>query len=116
MDFLMENGELTPDYNNNNIMLFNRDCLEVLKAIPDNSIDLVVSDPPYKLSKRGYGKKKEGKKYCGGMLGVYGNNEDTQYIRDGKLFKHNDITFEEWMPLLYAKLKERRTLLFDDKL
>lgn len=27
--------------------LENGDCLELLKAIPDNTIDLVVTDPPY---------------------------------------------------------------------
>lgn len=48
------------------------------------------------------------------MLGIYNNTDDTQYIRDGKLFKYNDITFEEWMPLLYKVLKERWSLLFDD--
>ena len=29
------------------------DCLEVMKEIPDNSIDLVVTDPPYNASVRG---------------------------------------------------------------
>ena len=28
-------------------MLYNQDCLEVLKELPDNSIDLVLTDPPY---------------------------------------------------------------------
>lgn len=60
--------------------------------------------------------RKSGKKYCGGMLGIYGSNENTQYIRDGKLFKYNEITFEEWMPLLYKVLKERWTLLLNDEL
>jgi len=27
------------------------DCLEVMKGIPDNSIDLVLTDPPYNISK-----------------------------------------------------------------
>lgn len=41
------------------------------------------------------------------MLGIYNNNTgDKQYIRDGKLFEYNEITFEEWMPLLYKVLKE----------
>lgn len=26
------------------------DCLEVLKAMPDNSIDSIVTDPPYGLT------------------------------------------------------------------
>ena len=25
------------------------DCLNLMKNIPDNSIDLIVTDPPYKL-------------------------------------------------------------------
>ena len=29
------------------------DCLEVMKDIPDNSVDLVVTDPPYNIGKRG---------------------------------------------------------------
>ncbi|MDO7253135.1 hypothetical protein [Helicobacter cappadocius] len=27
--------------------LFNKDCREGLKNIPDNSIDFIVTDPPY---------------------------------------------------------------------
>ena len=29
------------------------DCLELLKDIPDESIDLIVTDPPYKLTRGG---------------------------------------------------------------
>jgi DNA modification methylase len=29
------------------MQLFNDDCLKVLPTIPDNSIDLVLTDPPY---------------------------------------------------------------------
>ena len=36
--------------------LRNADCLDVLKDIPDKSIDLVVIDPPYELeTQRGGG-------------------------------------------------------------
>lgn len=31
----------------NGIELFNGECLEVLRGIPDNSIDMVLCDPPY---------------------------------------------------------------------
>ena len=27
--------------------LYNGDCLEIMKDIPDKSIDLIVTDPPY---------------------------------------------------------------------
>lgn len=29
------------------IDLYNGDCLEIMKGIPDNSIDLTVTSPPY---------------------------------------------------------------------
>lgn len=31
--------------------IFNMDCLEGMKNMPDNSVDLVIADPPYNLSK-----------------------------------------------------------------
>ena len=31
-------------------LLFNGDCLNIMKDIPDNSVDAIVSDPPYGLS------------------------------------------------------------------
>lgn len=39
--------------------LFLGDCLEILKTIEDNSIDLVVTDPPYIISQGGCGLKAE---------------------------------------------------------
>lgn len=39
-----------------NIKLYNGDCLEVMKDIPDGSVDLVVTDPPYELDNHGGGK------------------------------------------------------------
>lgn len=35
--------------------IFNQDCLEGLKALPDKSIDLVVTDPPYEFDNGGGG-------------------------------------------------------------
>ena len=29
------------------------DCLELMKDIPDNSIDFIVTDPPYRVTSRG---------------------------------------------------------------
>ena len=33
--------------------LLQGDCLELMRDIPDESIDLIVTDPPYKVSSRG---------------------------------------------------------------
>lgn len=34
-----------------NVNLFNGDCLEVMKGIPDGSVDLVLTDPPYNIAR-----------------------------------------------------------------
>ena len=31
--------------------IINADCLDILKQLPDKSIDLVLTDPPYNISK-----------------------------------------------------------------
>ena len=62
MNFFIYN-DIKADYETENLMLFNKNCLEVLEAIPENSVDMIVSDPPYKLTRHG-GKQKNGKKYC----------------------------------------------------
>lgn len=38
-----------------NIKIYNQDCMEMLKNIPDNSIDLIITDPPYDVSCTGGG-------------------------------------------------------------
>ena len=57
-------NDIKADYETENLMLFNKNCLEVLEAIPKNSIDMIITDPPYKITRRGGGKQKQGKKYC----------------------------------------------------
>jgi site-specific DNA-methyltransferase (adenine-specific) len=42
--------------------IYNMDCLEGLKLIPDKSIDLVVTDPPYKIETSGGGIYKQADK------------------------------------------------------
>lgn len=44
------------------ITLMQGDCLELLKDIPDNSIDLVVTDPPYEIETQGAGIYKQADK------------------------------------------------------
>ena len=33
------------------IQLYQGDCLEVMKNIPDKSVDLVLTDPPYNIAR-----------------------------------------------------------------
>ena len=42
----------------NRYLLINDDCFSVLKDIPDNSIDLILTDPPYNIAKYSTGNLK----------------------------------------------------------
>ena len=35
------------EYKDSKVELYKGDCLEVMKGIPDNSVDLILTDPPY---------------------------------------------------------------------
>ena len=48
-------------------MIFNSNCLEVLKSL-ENKVDLICTDPPYKLTSKGN---------CGTMGGLYKNKKNT---------------------------------------
>lgn len=76
----------------NDINLFQGDCLEVMKGIPDGSVDLVLTDPPYKVISGGKPSKK------GQPSGLLSKN-------DGKIFEHNDLKEELWFPEIYRVLK-----------
>jgi len=38
---------MTPYYDQDGVTIYNGDCLHVLPALPDNSVDLILTDPPY---------------------------------------------------------------------
>lgn len=69
------------------------DCLVFLKNIGDNSIDLIVTDPPYRTTSRGNAGN------SGGML-------QKDINRKGKVFTHNNIDCKEYAPEFFRVLKE----------
>jgi len=42
-------------YSNDRATIYHGDCIEVMRSLPDNSVDSVVTDPPYELSFMGKG-------------------------------------------------------------
>jgi DNA modification methylase len=48
-------GEIDPCYSDDRVTLFRDDCRNILRAIPDASIDAIVTDPPYELAFMGHG-------------------------------------------------------------
>jgi site-specific DNA-methyltransferase (adenine-specific) len=41
---------LTPHYTDHSVTLYHGDCLDILRDLPDCSVDAVVTDPPYSLT------------------------------------------------------------------
>ena len=69
------------------------DCLELMKEIPDGSIDLIVTDPPYPTTSRGNAGN------SGGML-------QKEINKKGKVFAFNDIDCTLYAPEFFRVLKD----------
>lgn len=84
------------------------DTRELIKGLADESIDLVVTDCPYRIISGGDSRGHWRDKMCGGMLAKHGRDDrDSNYdnVKKGKLFDHNDIEFSEWMSEVWRVLK-----------
>ena len=75
-------------------IIYNQDCMEVMKNMPDESIDLICTDPPYKVTPCGPSRAR--------TMGGYWSKEKA---REGKIFDNNDIDIEEYLPEFYRILK-----------
>ena len=73
--------------------LINGDAIEFMKTLENESVDLIVTDPPYKVTSRGNAGS------SGGMM-------QTKLSMQGKIFKHNDIKPIEYIPEFYRLLKD----------
>lgn len=73
--------------------IYNMDCLDGMKSIEDESINLVITDPPYRVISGGKPHKK------GQPSGMLSKN-------DGKIFDYNDIDPQQWIPEVYRVLKK----------
>ena len=69
------------------------DCVQGLKNLPNECIDLVVSDPPYLLTQRGNAGN------SGGML-------QKELNKKGKVFEFNSVNIEDYLHELYRVLKD----------
>jgi len=65
----------------NTVKLYRGDCLDVLRRLPDESVDAVVTDPPYGVGL----KAKRAKQRGGGVTareGTYCFDDTPEYVRD----------------------------------
>ena len=79
--------------NQDGIVVYNKDYKEVFNSIPDNSVSLVITDPPYKVTSRGNSGN------SGGML-------KKKINKQGMVFNHNNVKISDFMPELYRILKD----------
>lgn len=77
-----------------NNFLYNDNCMNVFKTIGDESVDLVVTDCPYKIVSGG----------CTNTIKSWTHGND-QHVKNGKLFQNNEIEFSEWLPEVYRILR-----------
>ena len=73
--------------------IINENAIEFMKALGNESIDLIVTDPPYKVTPKG----------CAGNSGGMMTTKETM---KGKIFKHNDIKPIDYIPEFYRLLKD----------
>ena len=73
--------------------LINGNAIDFMKTLEDESVDLIVTDPPYKVTARGNAGN------SGGMM-------QSKLSMQGRIFKHNDIKPMEYIPEFYRLLKD----------
>lgn len=73
--------------------LINGDAIDAMRKINDSSIDLIITDPPYKITSRG-------------NTGTTGGMLKPKLSMQGKIFNHNNIKPEEYIPEFYRILKD----------
>lgn len=113
----------------------NIDCLEGLKEVPDNSVDLIVTDPPYFLSMGHAGSKTNAQTATGGKSEALTSNRTfndlaictpfykqlfSEYARvlkrDGSFYFFTDWRgYAYYFPLLNAALPVRNMICWDKK-
>jgi site-specific DNA-methyltransferase (adenine-specific) len=58
--------------------IYNEDCLETMKRMEDNSIDLIVTDTPYLISYKSGLRKDKKHDFCSEIIG----DNDPQLIKN----------------------------------
>lgn len=89
------------------ITLYNGDCTKILETIPDNSIDCIVTSPPY--NKSFFLRQKKSNQVWGGFDIKYSSYSDDMPLDE----------YEEWMiniiNLCMKKLKSKGSMFFNHK-
>lgn len=77
------------------IQVYNTDAIEWLKTLNNDSVDLIVSDPPYRVTQHGHS----------GLGGIFKTKVGEDKKLNGKLFEHNEVDVNDYAGELYRVLK-----------
>ena len=79
------------------IKLYQGDCLEIMKDIPNESVDCIITDPPYKMNHS-----------TGGCANIGMKNKWQGNIKAGNTVMNFDLSikFSDWLPEVYRVLKQ----------
>ncbi len=80
--------------------IINSDCVEGMRTLPDNSVDLIIADPPYNLSKGGEWKWDNSVS----LAGMGGNWNKVMQEWD-------DFSFDSYISFTHAWLSEAQRIL-----
>ena len=87
----IEKGEFNGDELKTN-KLYLGNSLKMMNNIKNDSVDLIITDPPYRTTSRGNAGN------SGGML-------QKDINKKGQVFNHNDLNIKDWIYRLYRILK-----------
>lgn len=77
------------------IQVYNTDAIKWLKTLDNDSVDLIVSDPPYRVTQHGHS----------GLGGIFKTKVGEDKKLNGKLFEHNEVDVNDYAGELYRVLK-----------
>ena len=77
------------------ISLYNTDAIEWLKTLDNDSVDLIVTDPPYRVQQHG----------SSGLSGIFKTKTGDEKELNSKLFQHNEVEVTDYASELFRILK-----------
>ena len=98
--------------------LIQGDCLEVMKTLPDNLVDAVVTDPPYNIGKAEWDKIPDYIEWCGKWIlesqrvlkdtgSFYFFHNDMEQVADLMLWIRKNTTFVFKQMITWSKISEK---------
>lgn len=121
---------MTPKTLNQNpkIEIYNADCLNVLKEMPDNSVDSIITSPPY-FNLRDYGVEgqigleKTWQEYIKKLIDIFNEvkrilkKEGTCFVNLADTFSGNKIgnTSKKWQKINSSSFRKQKSLDIPDK-